>query len=285
MTFAILTIIALACYLASSACNGAVLFLNAPAAPAGVSAVPAGGSITRFGRPLLLLGILVHFFAIGMWCISTHNSPFASQTGTLTILAWTIAIAMAVLDYKSRLPAVSAIALLFACLALSGGVLESHEPIAATPVLRSQIITLHVVAIVAGFGLFAVAFGCAALYLVQNHALRAKPAQGLFRKLPPLATLDAVAYRSVAFALPFLTLGLAIGFQQAFTGAVTHTIGAWMADPRIVLSFIVWFNYVLYLGARLLLGWRGVRLQYFLIVGMLITLTVYLVQTSTHRFS
>jgi ABC-type transport system involved in cytochrome c biogenesis permease subunit len=285
MTFPILTIIALACYLASSVCNGAVLFLNAPAAPVGIAPLPAALPLARYGRPLLLLGIVVHFFAIGMWCVSTHSSPFASETGTLTILAWTIAIATAILDYRGRLPAVSSIALLFACLALCGGVLQAHEPIAATPVLRSQIITLHVLAIVAGFGLFAVAFGCAALYLLQNRALREKPAQGLFRKLPPLATLDATAYRSVAFALPLLTLGLAIGFEQAFTGTVTHSIGTWIADPRIVLSLVVWFNYVLYLGARLLLGWRGVRLQYILLVGMLIAFAVYLVPTSTHRFS
>ena len=285
MTFAILTVLALCCYLASSACNGAVLFLNAPAAPAGVSALTTTSPITRYGRPLLLLGIAIHFFAIGMWCISTHNSPFASEAGTLTVLAWVIAIAMAALDYRSRLPAVSAVAMLVACLALTGGVLQAHEPIASAPALRSQIITLHVLAIVAGFGLFAVAFGCAALYLLQNRALREKPAQGLFRKLPPLATLDAVAYRCVAFALPLLTLGLAIGFEQAYTGTVTHSIPTWFADPRIVLSLVVWFNYVLYLGARLLLGWRGVRLQYILLVGMLIALAVYLVPTSTHRFS
>ena len=284
MMFAVLTVLALGCYLASSVCNGAVLFLNAPAAPAGVSALSAPSSMTRYGRPLLVLGIAVHFFGIGMWCVSTHNSPFASETGTLSVLAWGIAITMAILDYRGRLPAVSAVAMLVACLALVGGALQAHEPIAASPALRSQIITLHVLAIVAGFGLFAVAFGCAALYLLQNRALREKPAQGLFRRLPPLATLDAMAYRCVAFALPLLTLGLAIGFEQAFSGAVTHSLGAWLADPRIVLSLLVWVNYVVYLGARLLLGWRGVRLQYILLVGMLIAPAVYLVPTSTHRF-
>ncbi len=285
MTFAILTLTAFALYLASSACSGATLFLQAPAAPAGVSALPVSGRIARYGRPLLLAGIVIQFAAIGAWCVATHQTPFASEAGTLSVLAWVIAIAIAVLDYRSKLPAVSAVALVFACLALSGGVLQSHEPIAATPMLRSQIITLHVLAILAGFGLFAVAFGCAALYLLQNRALREKPAQGLFRKLPPLATLDSVAYRSVAFALPLLTLGLAIGFEQAIYGTVTHTLAAWFADPRILLSLVVWLNYVVYLSARLLLGWRGVRLQYILLIGMLIALALYLVPTSTHRFS
>jgi ABC-type transport system involved in cytochrome c biogenesis permease subunit len=284
MTFAVLTILSLICYLASSACNGAVL-LNAPTAAAGVSALQSTSPVTRYGRPLLLLGIVVQFFAIGTWCISTHASPFASETGTLTVLSWTIAIAMAALDYRSRLPAVSAVALLVSCVAICGGVLLAREPIAANPALRSQIINLHVFAIVAGFGLFAVAFGCAALYLLQNHALREKPGQGLFRKLPPLATLDTVAYRSVVLALPLLTLGLVIGFEQAFTAAATHSVAMWFSDPRIVLSLVVWANYVAYLGARLALGWGGVKLQYILLVGMLIALALYLVPPSTHRFS
>ena len=241
--------------------------------------------VTRFGRPLLLLGIVIQFFAIGMWCISTHASPFASETGTLTVLAWMIAIAMAALDYRSRLPAVSAVALLVACLAICGGILLAREPIAANPALRSQIINLHVFAIVAGFGLFAVAFGCAALYLLQNRALREKPAQGLFRKLPPLATLDIVAYRSVMIALPLLTLGLIIGLEQAFTATTAPTLAGWFSDPRVVLSLVVWCNYVAYLGARLALGWRGVKLQYILLIGMVIALALYAVPPSTHRFS
>ena len=285
MTFAILTIVALGCYLASSACSGAVLFLNTPSAATGSSSLQTTSPMTRFGRPLLAVGIAVHFFAIGMWCVSTHNSPFATETGTLTVLSWAIAIAMAVLDYRGRLPAVSSVALLVASLALTGGVLLAHESTGATPALRSQIINLHVLAIVAGFGLFAVAFGCAVLYLLQNRALREKPGQGLFRKLPPLASLDAVAYRSVAFALPLLTLGLGIGFEQAFAAAATHSVATMFADPRIVLSVVVWFNYVVYLGARLLLGWRGVRLQYILLAGMVIALALYLIPTSTHRFS
>jgi len=284
MIFAVLTILSLLCYLASAACNGSVL-LNTPTAPAGVPAMPPTSPLTRFGRPLLLLGIAIQFFAIGMWCISTHASPFASETGTLTVLAWMIAIAMAALDYRSRLPAVSAVALLVACLAICGGVLLAREPIAANPALRSQIINLHVFAIVAGFGLFAVAFGCAALYLLQNRALREKPAQGLFRKLPPLATLDTVAYRSVMIALPLLTLGLVIGFEQAFTATTAPSLIGWFSDPRVVLSLVVWFNYVAYLGARLALGWRGVKLQYILLIGMVIALALYLVPPSTHRFS
>lgn len=284
MTFEVLTLLTLICYLASSACNGAVL-LNAPPAAVGVSALQAASPATRFGRPLLLLGIVIQFFAIGMWCVSTHNSPFANETGTLSVLAWSIAIAMAALDFRSRLPAVSAVALLFSCLAICGGVLQAREPVAEYPALRSQIINLHVLSIVAGFGLFAVAFGCAALYLLQNRALREKPAQGLFRKLPPLLTLDTVAYRSVVLALPLLTLGLAIGFEQAFSSASMHSLARWVADPRIVLSLVVWCNYLLYLGARLALGWRGVKLQYILLLGMLIALALYAIPPSTHRFS
>jgi hypothetical protein len=42
---------------------------------------------------------------------------------------------------------------------------------------------------------------------------------------------------------------------------------------------------VLYVTARLGLGWRGIRLQYILVVGLLVALALYVLPTSTHHFT
>lgn len=233
----------------------------------------------------MLAGILVQFFAIGSWCLSTGSSPFAGETGTLSVLAWAIALAVALVDIHGRLPAVGAVAMLVACMTIGLGAAHMRSPVSGTPLLKTQITSVHVLAIVASFGLSAVAFGCASLYLVQNRLLKQHTTHGLFRRLPPLATFDSVAYRSVVFALPLLTLGLATGFIEAFASTPARPLSAWLMDPRILLSMATWGVYVFYLSARLLAGWRGVRLQYILLVGLLILLCVYLVPTSTHRFN
>ena len=282
MTSAALTAMAFVFYLMAAACYGAVLFLRVPAAPATAIAFPQ--KVARLGQPLLFFGIIAQFVAIGAWCMTTHRSPFASEYGTLSVAAWAIALAFAVVDVRVKLPAVGAVALPLACVALFWSVLHAKGPIAETPALAHQIISLHVLAILASFGLFALAFGCAALYLQQNRLLKDHKVRSTFRRIPPLETLDSVAYHAVAYALPLLTLGLTLGIVYVFRGGLSTPPSAWLLDPHTVASFATWLLYLIYLSARLLMGWRGVRLQYILLVGLPIALTLYFIPSATHRF-
>lgn len=238
--------------------------------------------VRRGARPVLWLAVLVHFAAVGAWCVSTQRSPFASEFGTLSVFAWVIALAFVWLDLRSRLAAVGAVALPVACVVLFYGMLHSRGPVAQTSLLRSQIVSLHVLSILASFALFALAFGCAILYLLQNRLLKERAVAPPLRRLPALATLDFVAYHSVAYGLPLLTVGLALGIAYLY---LRHLSGHWFADPHNIVSFAVWLLYLAYLGARLALGWRGVQLQYLLLAGMVIVLALYGLPTSTHQFS
>src|SRR5947207_11525938 len=116
MSSALLSAIGLALYIAAAVCYGAVLFLDAPAAPTLARSKGAAPPIARYGRILLLLGILVQFAAIGVLCVQTHRSPFASEYGTLSISAWGLALVYAILDFRVKLPALGAVSLLTACL-------------------------------------------------------------------------------------------------------------------------------------------------------------------------
>lgn len=284
MSSAALIIVAFVLYFAAAVCFGATLFLSAPKAPS-ASAPPSSVRVGRLGYPFLLLGVLVNFAAIGVWCVTTRHSPFASAFGTLSVAAWVMGVAVAVLELRTRLPAVSAVALSVACLVLFLGFLRSGGPIAADPQLKSQVVSLHVLAILVSFALFLQAFGCACLYLLQNRLLRGHHVRPLFRRIPPLATLDTIAYQSVAFALPLLTIGLALGIARVFGGGLSQPTSAWFLDPHAIASFAAWFLYVFYICARHFAGWGGARLQSILVVGLLVTLTLYFMPSQTHRFS
>lgn len=284
MSATALTVIAFALYLFAAVGYGATLFLNAASAPTRADRAGRLPQSRQAALPLLLAGLLIHFAAIGVLCQTTHRSPFASAFGTLTVLAWVIALSVAALDFRGRLPAVVGVALGVASLVLFWAVLHAHGPVATTPVLAGRIVSLHVLAILASFALFVVAFGCAALYLLQNRLLTRHGVAGLFRRLPPLATLDRIAYRSVAFALPLLTLGLATGIVRVFGGDLPGPASVWFTDPHTLVSLATWLLYATYLTARLGIGWRGVRLQYILLTGPLIVATLYFVPTSTHHF-
>ncbi|HLV81050.1 MAG TPA: cytochrome c biogenesis protein CcsA, partial [Chthonomonadaceae bacterium] len=247
MTAATWTALAFVLYLGAAVCFGAVLFLRAPAAPQTSARLPASESIARMGLPLLLGGILVHCAAIGAWCVTTHRSPFASEFGTLSVTAWAIALAFALLDFRARLPAVGAVALSVACIILFWGVASARGPIEDNPVLNGQLVSMHVLAILASFGLLALAFGCAALYLLQNRLLKTRHVSGLFRRLPSLQALDTVAYHSVAYALPLLTLGLLLGLVEVFSGRLPSPPNAWLLDAHTFASGATWLLYVFYL--------------------------------------
>jgi len=288
---------ALALYIPASVCYAGMLFLRAPAAlvpratsapgvrPAPASRQAQNSRVGRVGLALLAFGMVLQFAAIGTWCVLIRRSPFASEYGTLSVLAWIIACMVVVCDLRFRLPAVGAVAIPIGCLALFLGMLYLRAPVADTAVLKNRIVSIHVLAILASYALFAVAFGCASLYLLQNRILKGHRGGGSLRRLPPLATLDNVAYHAVAYALPLLTLGLALGIAYVYSGAIRAPQLAWLTDPHNVVAFATWLLYVIYLGARLGLGWQGVRLQYILVVGLVMALTLYIVPTSTHRFS
>ncbi len=295
MSFGTLNAIALAFYILASVCYGAFVFLATPAAPMSeknrnVRAnddpdLENARSLRWTGRVLLLLGILFQFAATGVWCATMHRSPFASEYGTLSVLAWIIAVTFALIDLRRNLPAVGAIALPVACVILFWALLHVHGPVADTAVLKSQIVSLHVLAILSSYGLFALAFGCAALYLLQNALLKQRAVHSLFSSIPPLASLDAIAYRSVAYALPLLTLGLGLGVADIFSKDSGAPPSRWLLDAHTLASFGIWGLYVTYLGTRIGLGWRGVRPQYLLLVGLVVAIALYAIPSATHSFN
>jgi ABC-type transport system involved in cytochrome c biogenesis permease subunit len=277
-----LTAVALALYLLAAVCYSAAFFLRVPAAPQ--ATVPAVSNLPRFGRPLLLIGLIVQFAAIGAWCMTTRVTPFASEYGTLAVTAWTIVLAFAAMDIRNRWPALGAIALIMACVTLFIAFLHARGPVAEAGILANRVVSWHVMAILASFGLFFLAAGCAVLYLVQHRQLKSHAVGGLFRRLPPLASLDSLSYHAVVYALPLLTLGLILGIIKVFDASVGMSPTAWLTDPHTLMAFTAWFLYIFYLAARLAAGWRGVRLQYILLIGLLLTFALYFVPTSTHRF-
>ncbi len=123
------------------------------------------------------------------------------------------------------------------------------------------------------FGLLVLAFGCAALYLAQDRLLKRKNLRsGLFGKLPPLASLDQLAFTLVAFAFPLLTIGLAAGIVEALTGGLHCAAGQ---DPMVLTSVVTWLVYGLYLALHTVAHWRGPRANYLLLGGLLAALMTF----------
>src|SRR5207247_8961585 len=78
----------------------------------------------------------------------------------------------------------------------------------------TRFLVLHVGLVLAAFAGFTLAAGLSALYLWQERRLKRHERSILRVRAPALAKLDEVAARTIAFALPALTLGIAVGIVR-----------------------------------------------------------------------
>lgn len=257
----------------------ALLFYAAAAVNFSANLLLRKAEMERLPRLLLVIGVLAHTTAIGAFCVTVRQSPFASAFGTLSIAAWAIALLSLPLEFWKPAPSLGTLAMPVCCLMLFMGLLRAQPLPTNSPELRSSIISLHVLLILFSFALFALAACCAVFYVWQYRLLKRPHRGGLFRRLPSLEALDSLAYHLVAFALPMLTIGIVLGIARA-SGLPVH----WLSDAKTIVSFMAWLVYGIYLLARTAAGWRGARLQYLLIVGLLVTVALYFIPSATHRF-
>lgn len=256
-------------YLLAAVFYGANLTLRAP-------------THARRARFALLAGFVLHTFAIGSICVQVHRSPFSSALGTLSIAAWAVALIYAIGELGSRLPKVLGALIMPVCtVLLFAGILRSRAALRETPIIQSSLISLHVMLVLFSFALFALAACCAVCYIWQYRLLKRRDKHGWFRRLPPLETVDATAFHLVAYALPLLTLGLALGISRAISGDLA---GNWLLDPHTITSFVAWLVYGTYLFLRTVGGWRGARPNYLLIAGSALTLLLFFMPSNAHRF-
>ena len=140
------------------------------------------------------------------------------------------------------------------------------------PALMSNWLFVHSTLAFLSYATFAVAFGSAIMYLIQEHFLKRKRLGPLYQKLPSLDMLDEINYRCLTFGFPLLTVAIITGAIWAETAWGTY----WSWDPKETWSMITWFIYAALLHGRLTTGWRGRRAALLSIVGFFFLIFTFL---------
>lgn len=124
--------------------------------------------------------------------------------------------------------------------AFSAGITPSASELALIDNWR---VTFHVVLVVFANAGFAVGAAASGAYLALATQLKRHRTSTLFHRLPSLPQTTAIAHRAIAFAFPVYSGGLLLGILRA----VETDIAGWWADPRVMLSGVVWLLYGVYL--------------------------------------
>ena len=148
------------------------------------------------------------------------------------------------------------------------------------PLLRTTWLYLHVSLIILGNAAFFVTFVAGLMYLIQERELKSRKPRAFYYRLPPLESLDDLAYKSLTIGFPFITLGIITGALWASSVWGPE----WPLDPKIAFSFVTWLIYLLLLFARWTAGWRGRKAAYFAIIGFMATVVTWGTNTGLHSF-
>jgi ABC-type transport system involved in cytochrome c biogenesis permease subunit len=76
-----------------------------------------------------------------------------------------------------------------------------------------------------------------------DRQLKTHKTNVFFRRLPSLKQTQTLARRAIVFAFPAYSAGMVLGVIRA----IETDVQGWWADPRIMLSGLVWVTYGLYL--------------------------------------
>lgn len=225
------------------------------------------------GPRLLTLGAAFHSAHVVVASLLSQACPVESLHFGLSLSALGAVVTYLLLRKRFRLHALGAIVAPLALTFLIGAQFVSVPPTDAE--LPRGLLAFHIAANLIGLGVFLVAGGSSALYVVLERRLRQKKA-GLSptsSRLPPLDALDRAAHRLLLAGFPLLTFGVVTG--AVFTQRVAEA-GS-VAVIRTVLGYATWGLLAAVLLLRQVIGLRGRRAAYGTLAGVACVLVVLLV--------
>lgn len=220
------------------------------------------------------LGWLAQTALLAVQAAREDGFPWSTWAGSLNLFVWFVVTAY--LFWGSRRPyrllglTVMPLAAALLVVSRAGG----GTGVGTRSHYSNLFLVVHVGLVLAAFAGFTLTAGLSALYLWQERRLKQRAATILRRPAPSLATLDRLSLRLVAFSLPALTLGLAVG-----AGRLIDRGDA--VDALVVATVVTWFVWAAYLVARLR-GVTGRRAAYLALAGFVLVIVVRLALPASH---
>jgi ABC-type uncharacterized transport system permease subunit len=197
--------------------------------------------------------------------------PWSTWAGSLNLFVWLVVGAYLIWGCRPRfrllgLTVMPLAAVLFAVARVGGG---THGGPRAG--YGNLFLVLHVGLVLAAFAGFTLAAALAGLYLWQERRLKHRAPDILRLRLPPLASLEQLAARTILVSLPLLTLGLAAGLVRLRRDHAS-------LDALELVTLLTWLVY----GGFIALRPTGRRAAYLALGGFGLVILARLVLAGGH---
>lgn len=236
----------------------------------------AGQGTPMWSGGLLAIGWGLHTFllAYGVW------SDGVALAAMLSAVAWLSMIVNYAVHLKWRnavfgfiLPPFAIAMLLSAALLADASFLPTGG-LRLDPGLWRVGLIVHIVSILAGHLLFAMACLFSIAYLYQEHRIKAKLIRLMVSRLPSLSKLDRLNHRAIALGFFFLSVGILLGIGAGGMQDLTERT----LLPRLLLPMGTWLVYAAFLLQRTFQGQQGRITAIWSIAGFLIVMTSLIVE-------
>ena len=217
------------------------------------------------------LGWLAQTALLAVQAARSDGFPWTSWAGSLNLFVWLVVGAYLIWGCRPRfrllgLTVMPLAAILFVVARIGGGTnAGSHSH------YGNLFLVLHVGFVLAAFAGFTLAAALAALYLWEERRLKRRAADILRRRLPPLAALERLTFRTIVVSLPLLTLGLIAGIVR-----LREDRGS--VDALEALTVITWLVY----GGFVIARPTGNRAAYLALGGFVLVIVARLALAGGH---
>ena len=201
------------------------------------------------------VGVILHGVSLIETAVHLGAIPANNFLQSISLCGFLLALVFLFVNWRYEFQSLSVVVFpLVFVMALIGSM---EHPVAGWTdrTLRGAWLTVHVVLVLLGYAALLLTAAASVFYLVHERRLKNKKPVRWFNRLPPLGTLDDILSRSMTIGFVLITLGVITGALWAFIESGSR----WISDPKIPVSLITWFTYVVMIFLRVSAGWRGRR--------------------------
>lgn len=222
----------------------------------------------RFGQVALVvtvLGFLVHVGSIVTRGMAAGRMPLGNMYEFTSLICATVVGAWLFVKLRQKSLAIGVFVMVpvIILMYVAGAILHT-EAAELQPALNSYWKWIHVTTVSLSSGILMFSGIASVLYLARNRYERKGATEKFGAKLPELATLDRIAYRTAILGFPLFTFAVITGALWAEVAWGRY----WGWDPKEICAFVTWVLYAGYLHARATAGWRGPKAAWVSVVGL-----------------
>ena len=223
--------------------------------------------VRRLARPLLATSVGLNFVYLLVYTVYFEHVPLVTVYQVLGAVGFALAAIYLWVEGRTGSPYTGPfilfLVLVFQVLSSAFPKFDHEVP----EMLQSRLFSFHVVAATMGYTAFAVAAVHGLLYLLLYRRMRTKDFGLVFRRMPPLDTLEGMNFSASVIGFAFLLLAAVFGAIWSKT-----QFGHIVWDPKLIVVAVTLLIFGAAIVGRRMGSWRGTRLAYSSLVGFIVVL-------------